>query len=51
MDEQVAALQAQLEQKQNEIDNLVGQVQLLGAFRMEALNSRDKIAELEARLA
>lgn len=49
VDEQVEQLQAALEQKQNQVDNLTEQAQMLGGFKAEALNSRETIAELQSR--
>lgn len=49
--EQVKQLHAQLEQKQNTIDSLTEQTQLLGGFKAEALNGREKIAGLEEKSA
>lgn len=49
--DQLEQLEAALETKQNEINNLTSHNQTLGGYQAEALNSRDKIAELEAKLA
>jgi septal ring factor EnvC (AmiA/AmiB activator) len=48
--EQVKQLHAQLEQKQNDINNHLERIQTLGAFQSEALNGREKIASLEAQV-
>lgn len=49
--EQVKQLNAQLEQKQNEINSYAEQVKTLGAFKAEAMNGREKIASLEVKAA
>ena len=48
---QVEQMQAQLDQKNNEIAANMDQIRSLGAFQAEALNGRDKIASLEAKVA
>lgn len=48
---EVEQLQAQLEQKQNEINGHVERIQTLGAFQAEALNGREKIENLEAKVS
>lgn len=51
LEKQVGQLEAQLEGKDAEIRNLTDRVQELGAFKAEALNAREAIAEHLASLA
>lgn len=47
---EVEQLQAALEQKQNEVNSLIEQTQLLGGFKNEALAGRETITELQSRV-
>lgn len=48
---QVEQLQAVIQGKESQITSLTEQVQSLGAFKSEALNSRDEISGLKAQVA
>jgi hypothetical protein len=48
--EQIQQLEAQLQQKQNEIAANMDQIRSLGAYQAEALNGRDTIAGLQEKV-